>query len=291
MMTTLPLFAALLNTAPLPPLVAQFGDIAEAAQGRVGAAVVVLESHDEPMGWLSGYSYPMQSVYKLPIAMAVLRKVDTGDLSLEAPVRVEKSELVPKEAHSPLRDKNPNGTTLALRELVRLAIVESDGTASDVLMRVAGGPEKVMSYLKELGITELLVQDTEMQLATDPKAQYRNTATPAAAIKLLGALHSGPALSQKSRTLLLQDMTDSTPGAARLKGALPPGTPVAHKTGTSGTEKGVTAATNDIGVITLPDGRHLAIAVFVADAKADQATREGVIARIARAAWDFYVKP
>jgi beta-lactamase class A len=291
MMITLPLLAALLTTAPVPPLASQFGDIAEAAQGRVGAAVVVLESQEEPMGWLSGYPYPMQSVYKLPIAMAVLHEVDAGRLSLDAPVRIEKGELVPKGAHSPLRDKNPNGTTLALRELVRLAIVESDGTASDVLMRVAGGPETVMSYLKELGITELLVQDTEMQLSRDPKAQYRNTATPSAALALLRALHGGPALSQKSRTLLLQDMTDSMPGAARLKGALPAGTPVAHKTGTSGTEKGVTAATNDIGIITLPDGRHLAIAVFVADAKADQATREGVIAKIARAAWDFYVKP
>ena len=285
------LLAALLATAPVPPLASRFGDVAEVAQGRVGVAVKILEGHDEPIGWMSGYTYPMQSVYKLPISMAVLHEVDAGRLSLEAPVRVPKSELVPKPSHSPLRDKNPNGTTVSLRELVRLAIVESDGTASDVLMRLAGGPETVMSYLKELGITELLVQDTEMQLAKDSKAQYRNTATPSAALTLLSVLHGGPALSAKSRALLLQDMTDSKPGAARLKGALPAGTPVAHKTGTGGTEKDVTSATNDIGIITLPDGRHLAIAVFVADAKADQATREGVIAKIARAAWDFYVKP
>jgi beta-lactamase class A len=81
-------------------------------------------------------------------------------------------------------------------------------------------------------------------------------------------------------------MLESTPGAKRLKGLLPAGANVAHKTGTSGTDKGVTAATNDIGIITLPNGRHLAIAVFVADSPADEATREGVIAKIAKAVWD-----
>ncbi len=71
-----------------------------------------------------------------------------------------------------------------------------------------------------------------------------------------------------------------------MKGLLPEGTIVAHKTGTSGTRKGITAATNDIGIITLPNKRHLAIAVFVSDSPADEATRERVIAKIARAAWD-----
>lgn len=59
-----------------------------------------------------------------------------------------------------------------------------------------------------------------------------------------------------------------------------------HKTGSSGTRDGVTAATNDIGLITLPDGRRLAIAIFISDSKADDATRDAVIARIAKAAYD-----
>jgi beta-lactamase class A len=85
-------------------------------------------------------------------------------------------------------------------------------------------------------------------------------------------------------------MIESTPGAKRLKRLLPAGTIVAHKTGTSGTEKGITAATNDIGIITLPGGKHLAIAVFVSDSPADDATREGVIARIAKAVWDSQIR-
>ncbi len=73
-----------------------------------------------------------------------------------------------------------------------------------------------------------------------------------------------------------------------MKGLLPAGTIVAHKTGTSGTQKGNTAATNDIGIITLPNGEHLAIVVFVSDSPANEATREGVIAKVAKALWDRF---
>ena len=62
--------------------------------------------------------------------------------------------------------------------------------------------------------------------------------------------------------------------------------PVAHKTGTSRTVDGVTAATNDVGLVTLPNGRHLAISVFVPDSGANDAVREEVIAKVAKAAWD-----
>ena len=81
-------------------------------------------------------------------------------------------------------------------------------------------------------------------------------------------------------------LIETKTGKNRLKALLPPGTIIAHKTGTSNTVDGVTAATNDIGIITLPDGRHLAIAVFVSDSKTDESGREGAIAKIARAIWN-----
>ena len=123
-------------------------------------------------------------------------------------------------------------------------------------------------------------------MARDHMAQYRNYSTPEAAVTLLKALFTGRTLSAASRQLLLDDMIASTPGPRRLKGRLPAGTVVAHKTGTDGTRNGMTRATNDIGIITLPDGRHVAIAVFVKDSTAGAAARESVIAEMARAAWD-----
>jgi beta-lactamase class A len=228
----------------------------------------------------------MQSVYKLPISMAVMKQVDAGRLKLEQKVPVTKTDFVGAGQYSPIRDRNPNGTQLSVSELIRFAIAESDGTASDVLMKLAGGPQVVQAYLTELAIADWKIVDTESALGRDHSLQFRNWATPAAAVVLLGALHEKRGLSESSQALLLKYMIDSKPGAKRLKGLLPTDTIVAHKTGTSGTEKGTTAATNDIGIITLPNGRHLAIAVFVSESSADEATREGVIAQVAQAVWD-----
>jgi beta-lactamase class A len=173
-----------------------------------------------------------------------------------------------------------------VRELIRAAIVDSDGTASDVLLRLGGGGTRVTEYLRGLGIRDMAVVTTEREMARDPKAQYKNYSSPRAAVDVLKALQAGRGVSDASRELLLQDLTDSTPGPQRLKGLLPPGTAVAHKTGTDATRDGKTAATNDIGLVTLPDGRHLVIAVFVKDSTADEATRERTIAQVARACWD-----
>jgi len=125
------------------------------------------------------------------------------------------------------------------------------------------------------------------EIGRDRETQYRNWATPKGALALLVALQSQRKLSRESQALLLKLMTESIPGTKRLKGELPAGTLVAHKTGTGGMRDGITSATNDIGIITLPNGMHLAVAVFVSDSSADEATRESVIARLAKAAWDW----
>jgi beta-lactamase class A len=177
-----------------------------------------------------------------------------------------------------------------LRELLRLSTSESDGTACDTLLRIAGGPAAITRHLQQLGIRDVIVADTERTLGADHAAQYRNYATPAAAVQLLQALHEARGLQPTTHALLLQHMTETPTGPLRLKGLLPPGTKVAHKTGTSGTRDGVTAATNDIGIITLPGGRHLAIAVFVADSPASQEIRERTIARLAQAAYQHFTR-
>lgn len=257
--------------------------IAATAKGRIGVAAILLETGGTITSLNPKDHFPMQSVYKLPISMAVMQSVEAGKIKLADKVSISKNDFIGRAAHSPIRDKFPNGTSLTVEELVRYALVESDGTASDVLMRLAGGPAAVQAYLTRLGITEMIVLDTEQSFTQDHSLQFRNYATPEAAVALLRALHERRGMSDASQTLLLKLMTESTTGPRRLKGLLPAGTPVAHKTGTSGTENGITAATNDIGIITLPNAKHLAIAVFVADSPADEATRDRVIAKIALA--------
>ena len=271
--------------AQLQALRNQIEQPASAAKGKVGVSAVVLET-GETVSLNPHDHFPMQSVYKLPIGMAVMKQVDGRRITLDQKVSVTKSDFVRQGQHSPIRDKDPNGAELTVSELLRYAISESDGTASDILMKLAGGPSAIQAYLSELKLTDMIVLNSEKEIGQDWQTQYRNWATPEAAVSLLRALHERRGLSENSQALLIKYMIESTPGPKRLKGLLPAGTIVAHKTGTSGTENGITAATNDIGIITLPNGKHLAIAVFVSDSPADEPTREGVIAKIAKALWD-----
>lgn len=274
-------------------LEAELAKIAEAAKGKVGVAAVMLDS-GEAAFFNSDQKFPMQSVYKLPISMAMLDQTRQGNLGLDEMVGVTKEDMVRPGMRSPLRDEKPNGGEYSIRELIRLSMVESDGTASDVLMRILGGSASVQGFISVVGSGDMRVVNTEKELGGDGKLQYDNYSTPLASIELLRWLNAAAETPTESQTgeeliewqLLMKFMAESGPGQKRLKGQLPKGTYVAHKTGTSGTNSGVTAATNDIGIIQLPDGRRFAIAVFVSDSPADQNTREAVIARTAKAVWD-----
>jgi beta-lactamase class A len=274
---------------PNEDLQREFERIASAAKGRVGIAAEILET-GETAALNASERFPMQSVYKLPIGMAALREIDAGRLKLDQEIQVEESDFVRQGMHSPLRDKNPNGTKTTVEELLRLSIEESDGTASDLLFVLAGGAETIGKFMSEIGVNEVVVADPEKVIGSDWETQYRNWASPNGAISLLRALHEKRGLSESSQALALKISTETITGPRRLKGLLPKDAIVAHKTGTSGTRDGVTAATNDIGIITLPNGKHLAIAVFVSDSPADETTRERVIAKAAKAAWDKWSK-
>jgi beta-lactamase class A len=229
---------------------------------------------------------PMQSVYKFPIATAILHAVEQGELALSQPIQFLASDAVRSGQHSPLRDMHPQGgVTVPLQELLRLAVSESDGTASDILLRVLGGPMVVDRYIRSLGVQGIVVLDSEKTLGKDVKAQYRNTSTPAAMVHLLRLLADDSPLTSDHTALLLRLMSQGGTSDARIKGLLPPNTKVAHKTGTSGKDNGVTHATNDVGLITMRNGKKLAIAVMIKDSPASEAIRERVIAQITKAVW------
>jgi beta-lactamase class A len=284
-MTNLFLAVTLAAALPFGGLPDQFEKIAPAAKGRVGVSVQLLES-GETADLHGDEQFPMHSVYKLPISMAVLQRVDRGELKLDQKVKVKPSDFVRKGMYGPVRDKYPADTELTIAELLRYTMCESDGSASDVLMKLIGGPGSVMAFLKEIQVPDIQVINSEKEIGRDWETQYRNWGTPKGALALLVSLQSQRGLSRESQALLLKLMTESIPGANRLKGELPVGTVVAHKTGTGSTRNGITSATNDIGIITLPGGRHLAVAAFVSDSAANDETRDAVIARLAKAAWN-----
>ena len=187
--------------------------------GTVGTAVVLLET-GERVELHGARPFPMQSVYKLPIAMAVLKEIDSGRLRLDQKVRIEKADLTPPVV-SPLREEFPEGgVEIPVRELLRAMIVQSDGLACDLLLKLMP-PANVTRYLRGLGITDMTVATSEKAMALDKKAQYRNHATPEAAVALLSLLHQGRGLSAASREMLLADLTVVETGPRRLKGGFP----------------------------------------------------------------------
>nr|WP_219860711.1 class A beta-lactamase ASU1-1 [uncultured bacterium]QWJ89340.1 class A beta-lactamase ASU1-1 [uncultured bacterium] len=263
----------------------QFAEIAKEVEGKVGVAAVVLET-GQNAAFNGDERFAMQSVYKVPISMAVMKQIDAGKYQPNQEIEIKKEDFVAAGQRSPLRDSFPNGTKVPLWHLIEYAVSQSDGTASDVLLRLAGGPAEVQKYITEIGITDMAVKNTEKELGTDVKIQYDNYSTPNAAVKLLAELKSGVSIDRERSKLIRDFMNESPTGPNRLRGLLPEAAYVAHKTGTSGTRNGVTAATNDIGIINLPNGKFLLIAVFVGDSPADEKARDAVIAKMAKAAWD-----
>jgi beta-lactamase class A len=282
----LPLFALLLGSSPAQePLAQQIRAIAADAHGKVTVASslpgVALDGDLDPNA-----HPPMQSVFKLPLAMTILHQVEQGKFTLDQPIRFLPSDRILPHVYSPLQDKYPQGDVdIPLRQLLQMSVSLSDNVASVILLRLAGGPKLARDYITSLGVDGFHLMDGEDTLHRDPYLQYRNWFEPAGAVQLLRRISDHSPLTVQHTDLLLGWMRSASL-AKRLPGDLPPGTIVAHKTGTSDVVKGLAAATNDIGLIILPDGRQLAIAVFITDSTADAPTRDKVIARIARVIYD-----
>lgn len=285
--STLRCAAALLFTQTLfaqTALQKQVQFIAAEAHGKVAVACSLpgssldcdLDPHAHP---------PMQSVFKLPLALAVLHQIEEGKLGLDQPIRFLPTDRIPTPVYSPLQEKYPEADVdIPLRELLRLDVSLSDNTAADVLLRLLGGPESVNRYITSIGIKGFHLQDGERAQHAEVAAQYRSWFEPAGAVQLLRLMSDDSPLTPKNTELLVSWMLPSG-RTRRLEADLPEGTRVAHKSGTSDVNNGIAEATNDIALIALPDGRQLAIAVFVTDSTADQVTRERVIGRIGRAAY------
>jgi beta-lactamase class A len=253
--------------------------IAEPAGGTVGFAAVELES-GRSLGLKQNESLPMQSVFKLPIAIEVLRQVDEGKIDLDHEIQLGSD------------DAREGATTIVVpsrmtaRKLLEAMVVSSDNVACDRLLALVGGPRAVDARMRGLGVEGIAIRFSEREMTA---GKGDNTATPAAMVALLVRMaRQGLGLLPTSAKYLEDLLLQVGTGAKRIKGALPPGTPVAHKSGTSRTQDGKTDATNDVGLISLPNGNRIAIAVFVHDSPADERTREETIAKLARAVYDTF---
>lgn len=235
-------------------------------------------------------AFPMQSVFKFHIALAVLSEIDKGKFKLEQKVEIAKEQLM-KDTWSPIRDKYPDGTSLSIAELLNYTVSQSDNNGCDILLKLIGGTTVVNDYLKSAGFKNTFVKVTEAEMHASWDAQFNNTTTPDEATRLLLDFYTGKIkISEKNYQFLMQALKETTTGPRRIKSLLPEGTVVAHKTGTGGTHEttGITSAVNDIGIVFLPNGNYFVISVLVAESKEAFEVNEKIIAEISKIAWDHF---
>ena len=265
--------------------------------------------------------FPMQSVMKLPVAVAVLRAVDEGRFALDEPTVVRKQDL--SVYVQPIAKLvGPDGFKTTIDDLMRRAIVDSDNAAADILIARLGGPAFVKAALNKRGLDGIHVDRDEKHLQSDInglewRPEYvdparfdravaavpdnkrdaafssylhdtRDTSTPLEMTLLLQFLDERYLLWPASCEHLLDILRQTTTMPDRLKAGVPDGWTIGHKTGTSGEWRGVTAATNDVGIITGPKGEKIYISVFIAESRASATDRAALIANIARMAVDGY---
>jgi beta-lactamase class A len=256
--------------------------LSERAGGEVGVAVIHVES-GRSVAFKGTNALPLFSVFKLPLAVAVLKEVEDGRLRLDQKVRVTPEEVAPgSQGNTDLWRKTADRT---IAELLELSVSRSDNTSSDKLLELVGGPAVVTERMRALGLRNIDIRASVREFAAGRK-EHPNTGTASDLAQLLARLQRDEVLQAPQLSVLLGSMERATTGLKRLRGDLPVGTPVADKTGTGEAGK----VTNDVGLITLPGGKgHLAMAVLVSGSKLSAEAQEKLIAELARAAYDAHV--
>jgi beta-lactamase class A len=260
----------------------------------------------------------MASVFKVPIFVEVLEQVKEGKLSLEEEIRIQKPDQ--HMGSGMLSDLDAPGIALSIRNLVNLMMFISDNSATDILLTRVGA-ENVNARMRQYGITDITVNRTCQHLIMDyrgmdhakyqglsldeVRAGYRkmreenpkiveearahfsripkDQSTPRAMNRLLELIFQKKIIDEASCDFILEVMLKCQTGRGRIKGDLPRGADVAHKTGTIG------GTVNDSGIIYLPDGMgYVAISVFTKDMDIDTEDVEKLIAQVSRFVYDYF---
>ena len=270
----------------------QISKITKGKNATVGVSVLGI---DFPLSYNNANAdkkLPMQSVFKFHIAMAVLDLVDKGKLNLDQKVFIKKSELLPN-TWSPIREKNPEGNfEMPISELIQYTVAQSDNVGCDVLLRLIGGTQVVQKYMDSKGAKNFRIVYNEEIMQSAWKNQYENYLTMRSSSKILKDFYQGKYLSKKSTKFLMDVLYSTSTGPNKLVEQLPKNAKIAHKTGSSGKNKdGLTGAENDIAIITLPNGKHYAISVFVSDSKESETVNCKMISDISKVVYDGLSNP
>ena len=313
--------AAAAIAAPAPPadLQATLARIASGYGEPVGISV-----RDVSAGWTAAVdgdqTFPQQSVSKLWVALTVLQAVDQQRLALDQRLTMHQEDR--SVFYQPLASRIRGGLDISIADLMRHALIESDNSANDMLIRAVGGADVVTRLIAQKRLSGLAVGGTERDVQTRTagltwRPEYGQTwifkqaraqlpdavrdealahylasppdgATPNGITTALSALKQGQLLSPTSTDFMLELMGEARTGVMRLRAGIEPGWSLAHKTGTGPDWRGASVGINDVGLLTAPDGRTYAVAVMVRQTRQPPSARHRLMAGVARAVETYW---
>ncbi len=251
--------------------------------GRVGVSALTGTSsaNAEANGSLSIQSterFAMCSTFKWVLAAAILQQVDQGKRKVAGPIKYGKKDLLD---YAPVTTLHVAKGEMTIGDLCAAAVSLSDNTAANLLFPLIGGPAGLTAFVRGLGDTVTRFDRTEPTLNTNIDGDEKDTTTPEAMSTLLRTVFTGTVLKPESLKLLKDWMVATTTGNARIRAGAPSGAVVADKTGT-----GTNNATNDVGVVWLPNKPPVFLSILTSGGTLDADGRNQIIADITKLVFD-----
>lgn len=258
--------------------------IADSAKGDIGIALIY---DGDTLTVNNDAIYPMMSVFKLHQAVALCRMFEENGTSLDSVMTLRRSELDPDTWSPMLKDHTGEEISLPMRRLLEYTLIESDNNASNEMFVRLMSPaacDSVIAGIIPRGSFEIRFNEAEMQ--DDHSRAYSNRTSPLGAAILIDRLFTDTLVGKSYQDFIKSALLRCQTGPDKISAALSEteGITIGHKTGSGyRDENGRLAASNDVAFVTLSDGRHYSLAVFVKDFDGTDAEAAATIARISAA--------
>lgn len=244
---------------PLPPIGDRIALLEQRHNAIVGFYGVNLESN-RMFAHRDDDRFAMCSTFKAYLAARVLQKSQNDEVSLTDTVYIDPAAVV---GYSPVTGPKV-GSRVALGELCRAVLQQSDNTAANALLRTIGGPPAITEFARSIGDDETRLDRWETDLNSAIPGDPRDTSTPHALGGGFRVLLTGSALDEHHRSQLEEWMRGNVTSSRSMRAGLPEGWSTADKTGT-----GDYASTNDIGIAYGPAGQRILLAIMTRTQSAD----------------------
>jgi beta-lactamase class A len=263
------------TTGPSANVQQEIARVESRVGGRMGVYVAAV-GEASAVEYRADERFALCSTFKWVLVAQLLSRVDRGELRLDQRIALTQADLL---EHAPVTQAHVAEGSMTLEALSRAAIVQSDNTAGNLLLKLAGGPSGFTAFVRSLGDSTTRLDRFEPELNRNEAADARDTTSPRAMVGLLHTLLFGDALTGASGARLLGWLEACETGKTRIRAAFPPSWVIGDKTGT-----GEHGACNDVAIARPPRRASILMAIYTSEGQAPLADKEAAIVEVARIA-------